>query len=165
VTPGTQGASATCCSFNGAFSVSTWIQVPIGQSPPPLASFVDAGNGTWAGFHLTYNGGDVQFVTTCGVGCDSEVRVPYAITPGASTMIAATFDGAVGRVYVNGALMTSAPMHVPAAGTGPLLVGAYRSLLGPFFPWTGYQDSVALFPLALSDTQVAQHFAIGAAGA
>ena len=162
VKPGPQGGSATCCSFTGPFSVSTWIQVPVGQLPSPLASFVDVGNGTWTGFHLTYNHGDVQFVTMCGVGCESELRAPFALTPGAPTMIAASFDGATGRIYANGALLGSTPMQAPAAAAAPFLIGAYRSLVGPYFPWTAYQDSVALFPLALSDAQIAEQFAIGA---
>ena len=159
--PGPQGGSASCCSFTGPFSVSTWIEVPVGQSPPSLASFVDVGNGTWTGFHLTYNNGDVQFATSCGVGCESELRAPFAITPGAPTMIAASFDGAIGRIFANGQLLGSAPMQTPAPAAGPYLVGAYRSLLGPYYPWTGYQDAVALFPVALSDAQIAQHFSIG----
>ena len=162
LTPGPQGGSTACCSFTGPFSVSTWVQVPVGQSAPSLASFVDVANGTWNGFHLTYNNGDVQFVTLCGVGCESELRAPFALVPGVPTMIAASFDGAIGRIYANGALLGTAPMQTPSAAAAPYLVGAYRSLVGPYYPWTGYQDAVALFPVALSDVQMAQHFAIGA---
>jgi hypothetical protein len=158
---GPQGASTTCCSFAGPFSVSTWLQLPAGLTPAPVSGLVDVGNGTWTGFHLTYNSGDVQFVTSCGVGCESELRAPFAITPDVPTMIAASFDGTVGRIYANGALLGSAPMHAPAPAGAPYSIGAYHSLMGPYFPWPGYLDSVALFPVALSDAQIAQHFSIG----
>jgi hypothetical protein len=81
------------------------------------------------------------------------------------TMLAASFDGAVGRIFANGVLLASAPMRAPAPAPAPYLIGAYHSLVGPYGPWPFYQDSVALFPLALSDAQIAQQFAIGTGAA
>jgi hypothetical protein len=45
------------------------------------------------------------------------------------------------------------------------LIGAYHSLLGPYYPWTGYQDAVAFFSVALSDAQIAQHYSLGSVAA
>src|SRR2546428_13188840 len=74
---------------------------------------------------------------------------------GSWTHLVGTFDGSTVRLYVNGALFSSAP------ASGPLSGGAGQSFIGRLgqgvFPFQGTLDEVAVFPSALSAERVRAH--------
>src|SRR2546426_625083 len=75
---------------------------------------------------------------------------------GSWTHLVGTFDGSTVRLYVNGALFSSAP------ASGPLSGGAGQSFIGRLgqgvFPFQGTLDEVAVFPSALSAERVRAHY-------
>src|SRR4029079_504417 len=74
--------------------------------------------------------------------------------------IVGTFDGAVLRIYVNGALVASANSGAPVAGSGPALIGRLGAEGGSpgIYPFTGSIDEVAVYGSALSPSRVLAHF-------
>src|SRR5438093_3419681 len=72
-----------------------------------------------------------------------------------------TFDGATMRIYVNGALSSS------AAASGPLAGGSGATYIGrlgqSYYPFQGTLDEVAVFPTALSAERVRAHYQGGGA--
>jgi hypothetical protein len=73
--------------------------------------------------------------------------------------VVASWDGTVGRVYVNGALSaTSDPTNYVANTDGAFAVGARSDAA---FVWSGTADEVAHYSTALSDAQVLAHYQNG----
>jgi hypothetical protein len=83
-----------------------------------------------------------------------------AVLPlGAWTHLVGTYDSASIRLYKNGALVNSKPATgAPAAGKTPLYIGARWWLASAQF-FFGLVDEVALYPTALSPTQIEKHYA------
>src|SRR2546428_9914972 len=75
---------------------------------------------------------------------------------GSWTHLVGTFDGSTVRLYVNGALFSSAP------ASGPLRGGAGQGVIGRLgqgvFPSQGTLDEVAVFPSALSAGRLRGHY-------
>ncbi|MGI8966060.1 MAG: LamG-like jellyroll fold domain-containing protein, partial [Limisphaerales bacterium] len=73
--------------------------------------------------------------------------------------VAATWDGTVGKVYVNGSLAatSSATNYIPNPDS-PLTVGARSP--GDFF-WNGTADEVAIYGSALTPSQILAHYTNG----
>jgi len=97
------------------------------------------------------DGGSAQFVTG-----------PTALTVGTRYHLAGTYDGSVGRLYVNGSQVATAS----ASGAIPILPNAAVIRVagsppgGQFFD--GVIDEVAIYSGALSATRIAVHYAAGA---
>ena len=95
-------------------------------------------------------------------GGDVRASSPYSLNDGNWHYIAATYDGTTNVVfYVDGQQIAAKTFSVAAntSGTVPFTVGSWNG--GNFF--SGSIDEVALYPSALTQTQITTHWAAGLA--
>jgi hypothetical protein len=77
--------------------------------------------------------------------------------------VAATYDGAMMRIFVDGVEKASTPVSgVIDAVTDPFVIG--RNVVGPSFAWHGLIDEIELFNRALSQAEIQAIFNAGSAG-
>ena len=87
-----------------------------------------------------------------------------ALQAGSPYHLVATYDGALARVYVNGALVSTGPSTTmaPNVAGNVMRFGAYSTGPGQF--WPGVIDDASFYPSALSATQVTSHYQAMAEG-
>ncbi len=94
-------------------------------------------------------------------GTATSVNITGGGAPVAGTWyhVVATYDGAVAKLYVNGAKVAEANQtsYVPGASGG----FAIGSRADASFWWNGSADEVALYGTVLTDGQISQHYANG----
>jgi hypothetical protein len=127
-----------------------------------------AGNfwNTVDGYDLWYQdsgaGGRVGF----GIGTQNgKVRLHASLTttllPSKLYHIVGTFDGSYARLYLNGEQVAATAYSQPLAYLGGGIRiggGVYHSYYGGWQYYRGIIDRVAIYPRALSDQEVAQHY-------
>lgn len=174
----TDGGVPTRFDYNPAlntsvFSVEAWLKPTIdgaGNGQCPLynrkedaprtgwvffqrPSTVDGGSGLGWNFRV-YNGVDTsRSIDITGGG-------GYVI--GNWYHVVATYDGAIGRLYVNGVQVASQNVvgsYAPNTDTIQFCVGGYFD--GSQNPFTGSIDEVALYTNALSSAQILAHYQNG----
>jgi YD repeat-containing protein len=69
--------------------------------------------------------------------------------------ITLTHDGATTRLYINGQQRGSRSESAAACTSGAMLIGS-RKNLNPNIRWDGLMADMAIYPVALTDTQIAQ---------
>ena len=89
-------------------------------------------------------------------GCTQTIFSGITAVPGTWYYIVGVSDGYMAKIYVNGALLGSAPVEPGYAGT------SYGPLIGNGFP--GLIDEVMLFNRALDADEIAALYATGSAG-
>ena len=98
-------------------------------------------------------------------GTATSVNITGGGAPVAGTWyhVVATYDGAVAKLYVNGAKVAEANQtsYVPGA-SGGFAIGARADAS---FWWSGSADEVALYGSALSEGDIASHYANGTSAA
>lgn len=73
-----------------------------------------------------------------------------------------TYDGTAIRVYLNGVQTGFTPATAaPGTGAGPIVIGGFNNGVGITSTMVGVLDEVAIYPYALSATQVAEHYSVG----
>ncbi len=108
-------------------------------------------------YRLMQSGGSWVFHVEGPMGA-TEVSVPVDLADvGSWTYLVGTFDGAAVRLYRNGVLAgTAAQPYALWSGTGPAWIG--QSFVGAL-------DEIAVYPLALTAAQIANHYALRTATA
>lgn len=95
------------------------------------------------------------------MGLATSVNITGGGVPSAGTWyhVVATYDGALAKLYVNGAKVAEAAQtsYVPGA-SGGLAIGGRAD--GAFW-WSGSADEMALYSNALSDAEIASHYNTG----
>jgi hypothetical protein len=140
------------------WTLAAWVIVD-GDCSDHLCTVVSKANSDdeSKGYWLSVNGG----VALAGYadGLETELFGPTQVASGVWHHVAATFDGDVGRVYLDGVYEAgSAIPHGVTYGEEPWLVGAMNGRLGRYdFP--GRIDEVKLWDEALDAAQVAEVFA------
>ncbi len=151
---------------NGPFTAEAWLKPAAAMTPGqllcPLSSgvfsnprtgwLVYQGDTGWV-FRTYYNDGLSTAVNITG----SNGAPPMA---GVWTHVAVSWDGSVGRVFVDGALRitSDARPYVPGAVGGRFTIGTRSDSA---FQWNGDIDEVAFYGTALSESVVAAHYANG----
>jgi hypothetical protein len=108
------------------------------------------------GYKLIVNGGTGSS-GTCGqmYGCVEAGKV----IANAWSLIAGTFDGTTGRLYINGALMASDTAAPGSSNAMPLVIGASYAY---GYGWRGGIDDVRIYPRALLPAEVAELYNVAA---
>ncbi len=143
---------------NSAFSAEAWIKPSMFQSEPKLGTIVarhdEPSN---RGFSLAAGGdGQVYF----GVFDDSSAEITTAantVSLTTWTHVAATFDGYLLKVYINGILKDSLrdSTAVGKPGSIPLTIGNQHAMNRP---WWGGIDEVRLWSRALSANEILNNY-------
>ena len=118
-------------------------------------------------FYTDNNGPNWGFRVFYGTGRTYVVDTGPANEPNTWNHVVGVFDGTLVHIYVNG-VENAAPQSIGGNGyvpntTAPLRIGAGNpaGAASLFFP--GWMDEVAIYPYALSSTQIAAHYAAATA--
>ncbi len=143
----------------GAITVEGWIQPDAGISLYD-GVLMKSSSGSWTdGYGMFYENGDLVFF----VNNWSSVRVQAPLTLDAWQHVAATYSQADGelRLYINGTQVDSRSYSSPINHSGSAALQLGQSTGSTSYTWTGGLDEIAVYPLALTDQAVSQHFLLG----
>ena len=133
------------------FSAEAWFSTGVTIADMALVSTLNEGAGSGFELHVGINGKPVITLRNSSTWLD--VVSPNVITANKWTHVAATYDGATVKLYVDGQLMNSAAL--PAAsfvkGTSPLVLGRRSS--GLLF-FNGSIDEVRIWNIARSQVDI-----------
>ena len=146
-------------SLGNTFSVAAWVNSDA-VSQGAYRRIVE--NGFSNAFYL---GTDAL-----GTGYKLIVKTPAApygtvnggkVTPGEWQLVVGTYDGATGRLYVDGKLVSSGAFPAPGAVNLPVSIGAFT---GGGNAWKGRIDEVQIYNRMLSADEVRALYEAGSAG-
>jgi glucose/arabinose dehydrogenase/PKD repeat protein len=123
-------------------TLSGWRSVLLKERPPGELAYALYGN-------TSTNRASVEIVGSSGL----DVRATAPLTLNAWTHLAATYDGATLRLFVNGTQVGSRAASGAMAGSGSALRIGGNSVWGEYFD--GYIDEVRIYNRALSASEVA----------
>jgi RHS repeat-associated protein len=139
-----------------AFTLEAWIRQ---DSTPTDYRYILCKPGTYSLRVTPANDLQAQLVRADGTSASS--TAPVKAAAGSTYHVAATYDGASLKIYVNGALSaTSAVTGTVATTTNAFHVGT----CGGTHWWDGVVDEPALYAIPLSAAQVKEHYDIGSDG-
>lgn len=179
-TPGVPGALAgssdTAARFNGAlavpytnvlslsgpFTVEAWLKAAATTTgtPCPLSCGTFGANRSgWLIYQNGTSGWNLRMYDGVGANTSVNINAGGPTVTGAWYQIAAVYNGPSATLYVNGVGTTApvSPVFNPNVN-GPLTI-AMRSDTNFF--WPGAVDELALYPIALSPTDVMSHYQDG----
>jgi hypothetical protein len=160
-----------------AFTIEAWLNPatnsPSGGFASPLCNGPASGSrkgwliyqGTAAGLGTAAPGWQLRLYTN-GPNASIQLLITNTVSPGTFYHVVFSFDGTTARGYLNGALVNSGtwastPAFVPNTTVG-LFVGARSDVNAR---WSGQASEVAYYSSALSDSQVAAHYAAASTNA
>lgn len=132
-----------------AYSVEAWIKV-IGTAQIPFFSNRESGAGTTAVFGVDSVSGRVF------VYIGSFIYGTTSLWDGRWHHAVVTHDGSTTRIYVDGVLESQTASAIPN-GTGIASIGCDVNVVF----WNGSIDEVAVYPIALTAAQIANHYQLG----
>jgi hypothetical protein len=138
-------------SGTAAMSVGGWIMADVLQTFAAIASKTDGTNGWWLWVDTT---GQPGFSRRASAVVQSVAGSAAMVATGAWRHLVATYDGTTSRLYLDGALISS------AASAGSMVDIATALTIGgrggaATNPWNGKLDELAVWARALDATEVA----------
>jgi hypothetical protein len=177
VAGGLAGSTDTAVSFAGGrvsvpylaelnpavFTVEAWLKPAVANAGTtltcPLSSVHIADPRAGWIIYQSVDGWNLRTFNHNGTTAAVNITGGPAPVPGTWYHVVASWDGTVGRVYVNGVLSaTSTATTFVENPDGAFAVGARSD---GAFVWAGAADEVALYSSALSDAQVLAHYQNG----
>jgi hypothetical protein len=153
-------------SLGNSFSVSVWVNPAVlAQGGYVRIAETRFDRGLYLGMNQT--GNKYKFIVNAGSGATGTCGASYGCAEGGTLtsgwhLLTATYDGTVGRLYVDGALIASETFTSPGNTSYPLYVGRYYAASG--YGWNGSVDEFRLYNRALSGTEIAELFNPGGGG-
>jgi hypothetical protein len=161
-----------------AFDGTGWIELPvaaaarIGVTPYSVTVWVRAANGGAAlakpldavstdvsniydTISLTFDANQLGFETAAAPDLGDYDQASVALGDGAWHAVAATFDGAFKRLYVDGAMVGTMQGVVSIDRTGPMWIGTDLDRGAINTPFQGELDELDLYSEVLTDAQIA----------
>jgi uncharacterized repeat protein (TIGR01451 family)/fimbrial isopeptide formation D2 family protein len=141
----------------GQITIDAWVNLTSSGHGRVIAQKRSSANVGGYTFETTHtpnaNANGLQFVIWIGTTPNYLVTPAGVLTLGTFQHVAATYNGATMKIYVDGALKAS----MPASGaitpvTDPFVIG--RNVATPSFDWHGLIDEVELFNRALSQEEI-----------
>lgn len=151
---------------SGSFTVEAWFKpgsLPGGLTCPLSAMRAGAPRAGWLFYQLGGGTGwNFRMFAESGTATSADLNALVTLTEGAWYHVVATYDGTTARLYVNGVEGANAnPTGYVATKDSPLVLGARSDLA---FAWNGGIDEVAIYPTALSASDVQARFNAGTGG-
>jgi uncharacterized protein (TIGR03790 family) len=151
-------------ALGSTFSVSAWVN-PAVLTQGAFVRIMETqyNGGLYMGTNAT--GTKYKFIVNTGVGSTGGCGAAYGCAEGGTItsgwhLVTATYDGATGRLYVDGVQVASDTFTAPAITNFPLYIGSYyRGGYG----WNGALDDVRLYSLALASTEVSSLYTAASA--
>ena len=113
-------------------------------------------------YSLQFNGPLLEFTIIQG-GTRKRLQAPSgAVAAGGKYHVVGTYDGSAQKLYINGALVSSAAL------TGPITTNSTALTIGSWSAqeyFSGVIDEVAVYPVAISAQQVSTHYNVGTSSA
>ena len=165
---------APALRFTNAMSVETWIMPTLSGARAILSKWdiATGPNQRWYNLYINANGYanfTVSSDGTAGAGSCGLVTSAIMVTNGVWTHVAATYDGGVLSIYLNGSLQSpttfwSAGIHAGPddVGIGGVVGGASNGAVGA--PFGGEIDEASLYSSVLTAAQVQSIYQAGSAG-
>jgi hypothetical protein len=157
--------ASSALQHNTAFTLEAWVNLTAANG---FQSIICSRNQQFSsGYELAANGTAWLFRTGASTSPAGEIWNDLnagTVTAGAWHHVVATFDGSIKRLYVDGALIgtqTNSVFSTPV----PLRIGAgltYQPTPGNYL--NGTSDEPAVYPYALADSQVNDHYLMGVYG-
>jgi hypothetical protein len=155
--PGSNGAATVPDSaslrVSGRLTLETWFRP---DSLPAAGQFASLLTKT-EGYSLQLNGPRLEFTLINGSGTRTRLQAPDgAIAPGQTYHVVGTWDGTTQRLYLNGTQVASAARTLTVRTTShPLRIGSWDGTANEVLK--GTLDEAAVYPTALTATQVQAH--------
>lgn len=145
------------------FTVEAWLNPGAALEGGTLTCAISAGQfgdprSGWL-IYQSATGWNLRMYNRNGLATSVNITGGGAPSPGTWYHVVATYDGAMAKLFVNGtkAAEVAQTSYVPGQ-SGGFAIGARAD--GAFW-WNGSADEVALYPSALSDADIAAHYANG----
>ncbi|MFN2500367.1 MAG: LamG domain-containing protein, partial [Pyrinomonadaceae bacterium] len=156
-------ANSPTLNLTQALSVDAWINPSVANQNGGVVEKT-VGGGVNTQYNVFLEGGQLKFRLIIVPGVDHRTIASDSVIPiNAWTHVAATWDGATMKLFVNGVqqaqtLAVSPPIN---SGTGPTLIGANGSGV---YHFAGLIDEVEIFNRALSASEVQSLYNASSAG-
>lgn len=152
-------------SVPDTFTVSAWVKP---TTAPAMGAFPDRimESAYNSGFALTYYNSSGQLLALLSVKGDplySSAQLPLNVW----SHVAATFDGAIAKIYVNGVLDTTADItgtFTPGLASLPIYVGAYAYDPGNISGFRGSIDEARVYGRTLTAVEIGDLYAYSGPG-
>jgi len=147
--------------FTGAFSLEAWVLQETDVTTGTIISKGDtkAGVGNKRGYHLVLNNSQPNLIWYDNTGTvQMNIVSPYAITNNRWYHIAATYDGVIAKLYIDGVeVISGLSANPPIDVSEKCLLGASFDSDTPTVPkhyFDGYIDEVRIWNVGLSSNQI-----------
>jgi hypothetical protein len=141
----------------GTFSISAWVNPAVTTQASYARIAETRYNG---GFYLgtDFSSTKYKFIVNTGAGATGACGANFGCAEGGTVtpgwhLVTGTFDGTTGRLYIDGALVSSETFTAPLNTNFPLYIG--RAYAGNGWAWFGVIDEVRLYNRALTAPEVA----------
>jgi large repetitive protein len=142
-----------------SFTLEGWFnRTAVGENTWRVVAGKEPAAGSRDGWALAISpGSQLLYFDRVTAGNDDTAISTTATVAGTWYHVAATYDGATMRIYVNGSLegSTPSPLSIPDT-TYPLRLGSLHPAPTTLFP--GRLDEIAIYNVALPAAQVAEHY-------
>jgi len=147
--------------FTGAFSLEAWVLQETAVTTGTIISKGDAkaGVGNKRGYHLVLNNSQPNLIWYDNTGTvQMNIVSPYAISNNRWYHIAATYDGAIAKLYIDGVeVISGSSVNPPVNVNEKCILGASFDSDTPTVPkhyFDGYIDEVRIWNVNLSSDQI-----------
>lgn len=147
-----------------AFTVEAWLRPAVANAPGTLTCALSSGRfgDPRSGWLIYQSDTGWNLRTYYNNGLSTAVNIAVEAPPVAGTWyhVVATWNGTVGKIYVDGVASEEAPASDPATPYVAALGGSFRfgARADNAFLWSGDLDEVAVYPAALDPATVLSHF-------
>jgi len=153
----TSSVVTSAIPLGNVFSLSVWVNPAVTtQTPYGRIAETQYNGGLYLGLNST--GTKYKLIVNTGSGATGTCGAAYGCAEGGIVtsgwhQITTTFDGSIGRLYVDGALVANETFTAPPNTNYPLYLGRHYAATG--YGWNGGIDEVRLYNRALSSAEVA----------
>ncbi|MBI4894662.1 MAG: hypothetical protein HY833_02925 [Candidatus Aenigmarchaeota archaeon] len=148
--------NGTSLNINNKISLEAWIKSP--GAPSIDAGIIDKGGYNTNGYALTHAGtaGSDDHMIYFALQGNAAPKTRTVFNDNIWHHVVGTYDGSVSRIYVDGIMESQYALSVTLNPNPTNLIMGARGGVANFF--NGYLDEVRIYPRALTDTEIREHY-------